>query len=228
MVDARHVIYTGSITVRVPDVAEAARAATALAQRYGGFVGADRRSATEDAPAEATLVLRIPSDQFTAAVTDLGELGEETAREIDTEDVTEEVVDLETRIATAEASVVRTRTLLERAESIQDIVDVEEELAEREARLASLQARQRELADLTALSTITARLRGTTAPAEAEDASDTGFLAGLAAGWRGFTASAAVALTVLGVLLPWLLALGAPAAAAGWWFRRRRAMPPAL
>ena len=137
----------------------------------------------------------------------------------------EEVVDLETRVATAEASVARTRALMERAESIDDIVRVEAELSEREAALASLQARQRRLADLTTLSTITATLLARSAtPAAEPDGS--GFLAGLAAGWRGFTGSLTVLLTGFGVLLPWLVAIGVPATAGVWWARRRAAAAP--
>ncbi|MPZ27975.1 MAG: DUF4349 domain-containing protein [Micromonosporaceae bacterium] len=223
LVDTRSIIYTGTITVRVTDVDDAAGAATELAQRHGGFVGGDRRSAAGAEDGQATLVLRIPSSDFTAAVDELGALGEEESRELSTEDVTEEVVDLETRIATAEASVERTRTLLERAESIDDIVAVEAELSEREAALASLQARQRRLADLTTLSTITVTLLAQEAAA-APEPDRSGFLAGLSAGWRGFTRSMTVLLTGFGVLLPWLVAVGAPTAAGVWWSRRRRAL----
>jgi Domain of unknown function (DUF4349) len=219
LVDPRSIIYTGTITVRVGNVDAAAAGATALAQRHRGFVGGDERTATAGEPAQATMQLRIPSEQFTATVNELGELGEEEARAIHTEDVTEEVVDLETRIATAEASVDRTRDLLARAESIQDIVAVERELSEREATLGSLQARQRTLADLTALSTITVVLIADEPEVEEDD--ESGFLGGLAAGWRGLTQSVSVLLTVLGVLLPWLVVFGAPAAAVVWWRRRR-------
>ena len=226
VLDNRSIIYTGWITVRVSDVDQAARAATELAERYGGFVGGDRRSGSAGAQdAQAELELRIPADEFTAAVDELAGLGEEEAREIRTEDVTEEVVDLATRIATAEASVARTRALMERAESIDDIVRVEAELSEREAALASLQARQRRLADLTTLSTITATLLARSAtPAAEPDGS--GFLAGLAAGWRGFTGSLTVLLTGFGVLLPWLVAIGVPTTAGVWWARRRAAATP--
>jgi Domain of unknown function (DUF4349) len=216
----RSIIYTGLITVQVADVEEAAAAATAVAERYQGFVGGDRRTASSEDRAQATLILRIPSDSFAVAVADLAGLGEELSRELQTQDVTEEVVDLETRIAGAESSVERTRDLMERARSIDDIVRVEAELSERETALASLQARQRELSDLTALSTITATLLAPAAE-RAEPDEDSGFLGGLASGWRGLTGTAGVLLTVLGVLLPWLVALGLPVAA-GWWLVRRR------
>lgn len=224
-VDQRSIIYTGSITVRVEDVDTAAARASALAARLGGFVGADTRTRDDDR-SYAELVLRIPSAQFTDAVDDLGELGDEEAREIHTQDVTEEVVDLGTRIATAEASVARTRALLDRADTIAEIVAVEAELSTREERLAGLQARKRELADLTTLSTITVELRGPEAP-EVVAEPETGFVAGLEAGWRTLVVSLKVLLTVLGALLPWLLAFGLPTAAAWWWWHRRRSPRPA-
>jgi hypothetical protein len=217
----RSIIYTGLMTVQVADVDEAAAAATTIAGRYQGFVGGDRRTMSSDDDAQATLILRVPSESFTAAVTDLAGLGEEQSRELQTQDVTEEVVDLETRIAGAESSVERTRDLMEQARSIDDIVRVEAELSEREAALASLQARQRELADLTALSTITVTLLAPAAAHEEEPDADTGFLAGLGSGWRGLTSTVGVLLTVFGVLLPWLLAFALPVAA-GWWLVRRR------
>lgn len=224
IVDIRSIIYTGAITVRVADVDRAATEATALAERLGGFVGGDHRTAAADADqAQARLVLRIPADEFTAAVDQLAALGAEESREVETEDVTEEVVDLENRIATAQASVDRTRALMQQARSIDDIVSVEAELSEREAALASLQARQRRLADLSALSTITATLLAESASPVTEEADETGFLAGLAAGWGAFTTSVTVLLTGLGVLLPWLVVIGAPTAAGVWWARRRRA-----
>src|SRR5690606_29858788 len=174
LVDDRSLIYTGDISVRVEDVARAAGQAAALATRYGGFVSGDERSMEAD-DAVATMVLRIPSENFTTAVDQLGALGEEESRLIRTEDVTEEVIDLESRIATARASVTRTRELMERARSISDIVALEEELAARESRLASLEARQRRLADLTALSTITVMLFSQDAPEPEEP--EQGFMA---------------------------------------------------
>lgn len=225
LVDLRAIIYTGNITVRVDDVDQSAEAAGDLADRYGGFVSGDRRTVDEDF-STADLVLRIPSESFAAAVDGLGDLGEEESREVDTEDVTAEVVDLETRIATAEVSLARTRELMEQANSIDDIIRIEGELATRETELARLQARQRALDDLTTLSTITVHLLGPEAEQE-ESEPETGFLAGLSSGWDAFTGSLRVLVTALGALLPFLIALGAPAAAAVWWARRRRARQPA-
>lgn len=202
----RSIVYTGSITVRVSDVDDKAGAAADLATRLGGFVGGDDRT-SDAARSRARLVLRIPSEKFNEALTELGKLGTEQQRSISTDDVTEQVVDLDARIATAQASVDRVRALLARATTLGEIVQLEGETSRREADLAALKARQRKVADLVSLSTVNVSLLGEEA---AEAAPETGFLAGLKAGWRSFLASGEVLLTVLGAVLPWFIALLLP------------------
>jgi hypothetical protein len=227
-VDERAIVYTGAMSVRVDGVDRAAARATEIATAAGGFVGSDKRG-MDAARSHATLQLRVPAGRFYAVVGELADLGDEESRGIDTEDVTEAVVDVDARIATQEASVSRTRALLAQARTIAEIVAVETELTKREAELASLQARKRQLADVTTLSTITVTLLGPDAEVEDRD-DDAGFVAGFRAGWRAFVASIEVLLTVLGALLPWLLALGLPIWAVVWLARRlgRRSPPQPL
>jgi hypothetical protein len=224
-IDQRSIIYTGSITVRVGDVDREAARAVSIATAAGGFVGGDQRSRGEGQEQEqATLQLRIPADKFTALVDEIGNLGDEERREVSTQDVTEEALDLDARIATQRARVDSGRRLLAQAKTLADLVSLEGEVAKREADLASLEAKKRRLDDLTALSTITVMLLG---PDAAAAEPRTGFLAGLSAGWKAFIASFQVLLTLLGALLPWLVLLGGPIAAAVWLVRRlrRRAGP---
>ncbi|MGC5306391.1 DUF4349 domain-containing protein [Micromonospora zamorensis] len=222
-VDQRAIIYTGTMRVQVDDVDAAAREATAVATRAGGFIGGDqRRSADADAVAE--LQLRVPAPKFAGVVEEIAKLGRQQSREINTQDVTEETVDLDARITSQRARVDSARRLLTRATSITDLVSLENELGRREADLASLEAKKRRLADLTALSTITVSLAGPAAMAVDEKA-ETGFLVGLKGGWKAFVASLTVLLTVLGALLPWLVALGVPLGVLLVVLRRRRKIP---
>jgi hypothetical protein len=156
-------------------------------------------------------------------VTDeLAKLGRQQRREVSTQDVTEETVDLDARITSQRARVESARRLLARAQSISDLVSLENELARREADLASLEAKKRRLADLSALSTITVSLVGPDAPAVEDEEPATGFVAGLRGGWTVFLASMTILLTVLGALLPWLVAFGVPLGLLWWSLRRRR------
>jgi hypothetical protein len=62
----------------------------------------------------------------------------------------------------------------------------------------------------------------------AKDDGPAGFLGGLKGGWDALVASLAVVLTVLGALLPWLIALGIPIWAAIYLFRRYARRRPTL
>ena len=170
-VDQRSIIYTGSITVQVDDVDAAAR-------------GRDRRGRPRPAASSAATSGAAPSADARGRAAAAGAGGEvhrrgrrarrssasSSSAEINTEDVTEETVDLDARITTQQARVDSARRLLARATSISDLVSLENELAKREADLASLEAKKRRLADLTALSTITVSLLGPDAEtAEEED-----------------------------------------------------------
>jgi hypothetical protein len=208
--DERSIIYTGTVTVRPDDVNAAADQAVSIARTAGGFVGGDNRT-IDDHRAEARVTLRVPAAEFTNVVTSLAKLGKELGREIKTEDVTEQVVDVTSRIATAQASVERVRALLARATALGEIVSLEAEVAKREAELESLKARLNKLTSLSAMSTITAIFVTDTPVAVKEAPEDTsGFLAGLKGGWNAFTDSLQVLLTVIGALLPWFVALGIP------------------
>jgi uncharacterized protein DUF4349 len=211
-VDQRSIIYRGSLSVRLKDdnVDAVAAQVSGIATTAGGFIGSDERH-SGSGTGTATMQLRIPADRFTGVVDQLARLGTEEQRQISTEDVTEQTVDLDARISVQQARVDSGRRLLAQAKSLNDLVMLEKEVATRESDLASLQAKKRRLADLTALSTITVTLLtpdATVVPPK--DAADPGFLAGLRAGWDALLASLRVLLTVLGALLPWLVAFGLP------------------
>ncbi|GAB3969297.1 DUF4349 domain-containing protein [Plantactinospora veratri] len=220
-VGQRAIVYTGSVTVRVEDVEAAAARAVGIVSGAGGFVGGDNRS-SDAARSEATLQLRVPADRFATVVDEIARLGEQLRREVKSDDVTEETLDLDARIATQKARVESGRRLLAQAKSLSELVMLESELAKREADLASLEAKKRRLADLTALSTVTAVLLGPNAQVPEDDEPATGFLAGLKAGWDAFVLSLRVLLTVLGALLPWAVGLGLPVLGVVWLVRRLR------
>ncbi|GIF50197.1 uncharacterized protein DUF4349 [Asanoa ferruginea] len=224
-VDQRQIIYTGSITIRVENVERTAAEVTSMATGAGGFVGGDKRT-DDGGRSEAVLTLRVPASRFTAMVDDIADKGTDDRRSISTEDVTEDVVDLDARITTQQARVASARRLLAQAKTINDLVTLENELGKREADLASLEGKKRRLDDLTALSTITVTLLGPDAQAPAPPKSDdTGFLAGLRGGWHAFTATVGVMLTVLGALVPWLVLAGLGLLVFGYVRRLRRGRP---
>lgn len=202
----RRVVRTAALTVQTQDPSAAARRAEELATGVGGYV-ADEKTTTEPgrpAYTVAQLVLRVPPDELDGVLTGLQQLGRRISQTRSADDVTEEYVDVEQRLATQRASLQRVRTLLSRAEDIGDVVRLESELTERQADLESLEARLRVLGDRTDLATVTATFEPPPAVAGPRPPAtdDRGFFVGLREGWRAFTAAIAVALTVLGAVLP--------------------------
>ncbi|MBO3740463.1 DUF4349 domain-containing protein [Actinoplanes flavus] len=227
-IDQRSIIYTGSITLRVEDVTSAAAQVTGIAAASGGFVGGDERH-SGDGTSTANITLRVPADKFTSAVDQIAKLGTEETRGINTEDVTEQVVDLDARISVQKARVESGKRLLAEAKNLDDLVMLEREVATRESDLAALEGKKRRLSDLTSLSTITVVLLDPAAAAVEPEEEPPGFLAGLAGGWKALMVSLGVLLTILGALLPWIIAIGVPAWAIMHLLRRyRRRNTPAL
>ena len=164
-------------------------------------------------PGESVIVVRVPVNSLDAALDKVSAIGKELARSSSSQDVTADLADLGSRVKTQQASVDRIRVLLARATSMQDIVLLEGQLTTREADLEALQARQASLADRADLSTLTVTLRTPEAKV-ADPVEDNGFVAGLKSGWRAVLASTTLVLTVLGALLPLLIAgalIGVPA-----------------
>lgn len=226
-VPARAVIHTGRLELEVKDVADAADAAVRIAEDVEGYVGKDSRDVSDASgeAARAVVTLRIPAASFQTGIRRLATLGRELEREITAEDVSEAMVDLDTRIATMRASVKRTRALLNQAQSISDISTVERELSTREAELASLESRRRNLGNQVTYSNITVTLVASETAAPPTQPK-IGFGTGLAAGWDAFTMSVKILLTVLGAILPFLM-YGVPVLALVLLVRRlsRRSRP---
>jgi hypothetical protein len=216
----RAVIYTGSMVVTVADVVRAADAAGALAVATGGNVAADRRTLDGD-NSQADLTLQVPSADFSSTLDRLSQLGTEQTRAVSTQDVTDQLVDLQARLATQRASVDRVRALFAKATTVSDIVTIESELAKREADLDSLEQRQAALSGQVALSTINVSLRAKQA-APAPSPARGGLLYGLRSGWSAFLVSGKVFLTVAGWLAPWLVIIGIPVWLIVYVIRRRR------
>ncbi|MCP3998201.1 MAG: DUF4349 domain-containing protein, partial [bacterium] len=94
-----------------------------------------------------------PGD-FQQALSRLGSVGEIRTQNVSADDVTEKVVDLESRIATARASVERLKGFLEEAGDIETIAQLEAQLLQRETDLETMRGQLRTLQDRVDLATI--------------------------------------------------------------------------
>lgn len=222
-------IRKGNVVLRADDVGRAQIEVQKVVDTYAGQVTDERTSSDDDGkPTYARMVLRIPSDDFGKAVTALKKVGEVESIKTNQDDVTTEVIDVQTRLRVQQRSIARITVLFERAQSIRDIMAIESELSQRQAELESLQQQAAYLENQTSLSTIVVSIDQTPVKhTEPKDEDDAGFLAGLSAGWGALSAFAVGLATAAGALLPWLVVaavVGIPTALLVRALRRRTAV----
>ena len=223
-----NVIRTATLGVQVKDVSRALAAARTAAENAGGYVGSETTERDEDDAEHTEVVLRVPVARYDDVLTALQGTGKLLSRSSKAEDVTDQVVDVTSRVQSQRASVARVRELMDRATSLSDVVSLEGELSRRQADLEALLSRQASLKDRTSLATITLSLTQTPPKEHAGKDDDPGVLDALSGGWDAFVSVLRWIVVVLAAILPFLLA-GAVLALV-WWrvVRPRRAPRPAL
>lgn len=221
----RDIITTASATVAVSAVDTATRAIGEAAVAHGGYVesmsigsngavypvspvegGVAYDTMPSAPPADsAWITVRVPADQLTALVDGLSDVGEVTATSVNRQDVTEQTVDLQARIDTAQASVDRLTELMGQAANVADLIAAESALSERQAQLESYQQQLEMLDDQVAMSTLSVTVLPRVETVTADPA---GFGDGIVAGWNGLVATLNGIVIAIGFLLPWLVVIG--------------------
>jgi hypothetical protein len=219
---ARDVVRTGTMELTVEDFDAAAADVRRVASGAGGFVADEPVRARDE---EAVLTVRVPADRFDAVRAAIAELGDVAEQNVEARDVTAEVVDVESRIASLRASVVRVRGLLSQAGDVAQLALVEGELARREAELEALLGQQRVLRDQVDLATLTVHMSEDAAPSPSDDGP--WFVDGLRRGWVAAVDGGRIALAVAGFVLPFAVPLALVALGVRRWQRRRPVTAPA-
>ena len=123
----RKVISTASITLRVDVVQTAIEQAQAAVESLGGFVEHLSSSGGPERH-QANMTLRVPQDQFSAAVSAIEALGVVQSRNLGTEDVSAQFIDLEARLKSSLREEQSLLSLLERTNTVGEILTIEREL----------------------------------------------------------------------------------------------------
>jgi hypothetical protein len=217
-VPGRQVVRTATIGLRVTNLRTAESAVRQIAAGAGGYAGEE-----DDQSGQASFTLQVPQAALDVVLDQLSHQGTQTSRTEHAQDVTDQMVDVRSRLATQTASVDRVRALMDKATSIGDVVNIEGELTKREADLESLEQQQAELTNQVAMSTVSVQLTQAATPVAAAAVTPSGFVGGLASGWHAFLGALGVLLVVLGAVLPFLVVSAGLGLLAWWLVRRRRA-----
>ncbi|MFI1397029.1 DUF4349 domain-containing protein [Streptomyces sp. NPDC020681] len=222
-----HIIRTAELQVEVKDAPKALADARTTAENAGGHVANESTERIDDTHVTSRIVLRVPQDQYDEVLSDLAGAGKLLSRKADAKDVTDQVVDVESRIATQRASVARVRTLMDRAEKLSDIVTLEGQLSSRQAQLESLLAQQAALKDRTTMATITLALSESEKKEAKKEDDDPTFLDALGGGWDALTASVRWITVAVGAVAPFAAAFALLYALWRWVVRPRLPRRPA-
>jgi hypothetical protein len=151
----RKTIRTAQIRIELEDVGRAIRSADSIAAATQGFLANTQRSQGDGGYSEASLVMRVPADQFPPALDALRKLGRVRVDNSNTEDVTRSYNDLTIRLAVKRDLVTRLRGLLvNRTAKLSDLIEVERELARAITELEQMEGERRFMDNQIAMSTI--------------------------------------------------------------------------
>ncbi len=161
----RKIIRNADITMEVPSTTDTQHKITSIAEANGGFVVTSEAKQRENVdPAQRTLdiklVVRVPSPQFGVTFDEIRKLASNLPQEnVNSQDVTEEFIDLEARIKTQKALELQFLEIMRQAYKVADALEVQRQIADVRTDIEKLEGRKRFLENRASLSTITVNIQ---------------------------------------------------------------------
>jgi hypothetical protein len=157
--DERMIVRNGDMSLIVTDVTQAMEAISQLAGGYNGYVVSSSVSGEEE-DTRGWISIRVPDDSFEQALASIRELAVRVEEEsTNSQDVTEEYIDLEARLANAEATEQQYLALLDKAEDVDDILRIYDYLSRVRQEIEQIKGRMQYLERTSSMSLISAYLR---------------------------------------------------------------------
>ncbi len=160
----RQIIYTANLTLEVDNPRDTANALYGFARKYGGFVSNGNvyeygQDADGNKIYRADIQVRIEAGRFDAAQEELRGLANEVVSEqVDTQDVTAQYTDTQSRIANLKRLETELQALLtearERSDNMDEVLAVYRELSSVREQIEVLQGQLNVLSDLVGLATL--------------------------------------------------------------------------
>jgi hypothetical protein len=154
----RMIVRTANVSIIVRDTDAAMQSITRQAEALGGYVS-DSKVWRDGELLRATLTLRVPAEKLTPALASIRGAAKRVESEaINSEDVSQEYVDLESQLRNLEATEVELRQLLttirEKTRRAADVLEVHQQLTAIRSQIEQIRGRMRYLSQVSALSAI--------------------------------------------------------------------------
>jgi hypothetical protein len=153
----RLVIKESTLSLLVKNVVETQKAISQKAQEFGGYLVQSNISHPEETEATSGwITVRIPREKLDEALNYFRGLAVKVVSEtISGQDVTDEYVDIEARLATLLKTKMKFEEILAKAEKVQDILEVQRELINLQEQIDNLKGRQNYLEKSAQVSRVT-------------------------------------------------------------------------
>ena len=153
----RKVISSVTVSIKVNVVEEAVDQIRTIAEGMGGIV--EKLSSSGAAGRQqASMTIRVPQDQFFTALQRIEALGEVQSKNLSSEDVSEQFIDLDARLKSSLRQEESLLSLLGRSETVSEVLAIERELARVRSEIERLQGQLNFLERRVALATIVVSL----------------------------------------------------------------------
>jgi hypothetical protein len=202
----RKVIQNTSLDLQVEDVSKSYQSVMNITLASGGFVIDSSTSASQDRP-QADLTIRVPAAAYESVLEQLRGLAIKVEKETsNSQDVTDQYIDLEARLRNQQALEVQYLDFLGRAQNITEMLQIQDRLSQVRLEIERIQGQANAIDTLSSLATISVHLSTEPVVEQPEET----HLDPLAAAGHGWEAS----LTFLRAMAAAVLAT----AAFLWWF----------
>ncbi|MDA1174812.1 MAG: DUF4349 domain-containing protein, partial [Chloroflexi bacterium] len=124
----RAIISTSSLAIEVDSVPSAIDQLRTIANSAGGFIETLSTTGGAD-PDRGNATVRVPGSAFLTTLQRVKELGTVIGESVGSDDVTEQVIDLKARLRSEEAKETSFIELLDRANSVSELLSIERELS---------------------------------------------------------------------------------------------------
>lgn len=152
------IVRAGDMWLVVEDVTDARDKIALMAVRFGGFVVSSSISGEEE-EMRGWISIRVSDDKFETALAELRDLAVRVKSEnTNSQDVTEQYIDLQSRIKNAEATENQYLALLDKAEDVNDILRIYDSLSRIRNEIEQIKGRIQYLERTSSMSLISVNL----------------------------------------------------------------------
>ncbi|MEQ1585239.1 MAG: DUF4349 domain-containing protein [Cyclobacteriaceae bacterium] len=150
----RKLIRDGQLDFKTADVKKTKIEIEKISKELNGYISSENEN-NYDNRLQYTQTIRVPADQFDNLIKRIEPLANKIEnKSINTQDVTEEFIDVEARLNTKKELEARFREILKQAKTVEEIVSIESQIANVRAEIESMEGRLKYLQNQVSYSTL--------------------------------------------------------------------------